>query len=150
MHLNPVVVKTLPQIFSEKGIDADKVAIIKTDTDGYDYDCILSLGVELERISPFLFWENYFSDDKQYDGYMKLYSYLMAVGYDIYYVFDNYGNFMLKTDTDGLCSILRYARRSNKGLSRETFSYIDVLGVKNEKSFIVDNAIKNMLKTWGE
>lgn len=35
---------TLPNLFKIKNIDINNVALIKTDTDGFDSDCMMSMG----------------------------------------------------------------------------------------------------------
>jgi FkbM family methyltransferase len=52
----------LDKLLSKAAIPANEVVLLKTDTDGYDADVILSAESTLRASQPMLFWENFFAD----------------------------------------------------------------------------------------
>jgi len=50
-----------------------ETGLIKVDTDGYDFDVLLSAKEIIAKSKPILFWENFISDEFQLDGYRDLY-----------------------------------------------------------------------------
>jgi len=114
------------------GVTVAEVDLIKVDTDGFDAQCIMSLGAELERFNPVLFWEMLIEKDEQYKSYNSLISYLNSSGYQVFFIFDNYGNMLIKTDADGVRNINEYVLRFQHGNSARTFFYTDILAVKDD------------------
>lgn len=140
---------TLPNLLKIKNIDINNVALIKTDTDGFDSDCMMSMGEYLKDISPFLYWENQIDNDMQYKKFLNMADYLHKYEYNNFFVFDNYGNYLCKTDYMGLKDICGYINRVQHKKSTYTFRYIDVLGCKEDKISECENVIKEYLKIYG-
>ena len=124
---------SLPNVLQTNGISDNQISLIKVDTDGYDADCIMSMGNALKEINPPIFWENYIENDEQLKSYNSLMDYLADSGYTTYYVFDNFGNYMLETDVDGVKNINAYINRIIQGFSARTFYYVDILAIKGSK-----------------
>ncbi len=134
--------KTLAQIIEDNGVSMEDVALIKTDTDGYDYECLESLMDTLETSAPLLYWESSIETKEQFSGYVSLVKELSAHGYSCYYVFDNFGNYLGKTDGRQLESIFRYLFRIECSASTRTFYYVDVLAAKDAESPIAKKAVE--------
>ncbi len=105
-----------------------EVILLKSDTDGYDYDVILSAQEVLEQSEPILFWENQIDEDFQNDGYKKVYDLLTDLGYEFIFIFDNFGNVIHSgTDFETLRQINQYIRSMNDYGCTRTIYYTDVL-----------------------
>lgn len=140
---------TLPDLLKIENIDINKVALIKTDTDGFDSDCMMSLSKDLLNINPILYWENQIDTDDQYEKFLNMADYLHNCNYSNFFIFDNYGNYLCKTDYQGLKEICGYINRICKAKSTYTFRYMDVLGCRDDKTDICKNAIDEYLLKYG-
>lgn len=99
------------------------VELIKSDTDGWDHDVLLS-GIEQIKLKhPIIFFENTCTPTTK-DGYENLYAALEVAGYDHLVVFDNYGNVL---EQDGSWDLLR---KYNDDILNQKFKnvpYLDIL-----------------------
>jgi FkbM family methyltransferase len=112
----------------------ENVILIKSDTDGYDWDVLLSALKTIETHKPVLFWENEVYDTLQRDGYIALYKAIKSLGYSKIFLFDNYGNIIMEeVDIDILLELNNYLLSMNKGQSSRTIFYVDVLAVTEDK-----------------
>lgn len=68
----------------------------------------------------------------QYQKFLNMADYLYEYDYNNFFIFDNYGNYLCKTDCMGLKEICGYINRIQHKKSTYTFRYIDVLGCKDE------------------
>ena len=139
---------TLPHIVDQCGYNMDQLSVIKIDTDGYDADCIFSLGEELRNISPVIFWENQIDDNSQYKKYISMGSFLFESGYNDFFVFDNYGNYLCHTDINGYIEINNYIKRMLNKKSTRSFFYVDVLAAKIADVEICHKAIEDYLQKY--
>ncbi len=118
------------------------VSLIKVDTDGFDYDVLLSGQKTILQDKPILFWENQMFEPFQKDGFIRLYEFLIRVGYKHIYVFDNFGNLLLaNTDFENLKSINSYVDSIDTLNLSRTIYYTDILASTDESSLIVEWAI---------
>ena len=123
---------TMKNLLEEKKVKLEKIQMIKIDTDGFDADCIMSLGTSLNQINAFIYFENYFEGKEGHDKYEKAYDFLNENKYTHFFIFDNYGNFFCEGDVGTVKTINNYLLRGRKGDSAETMKYIDILAVKEE------------------
>ncbi|MCR5746368.1 MAG: FkbM family methyltransferase [Lachnospiraceae bacterium] len=130
-HKSDISTLSLETIISCNDVCPKKLDIIKVDTDGFDAQCIMSIGELLKDIDPLIFWENMIEDDSQYNSYCELALFLDENGYTDFYIFDNFGNLLIKTDTCGLKSVNDYLVRIRHKHSGRSFYYVDVLAIKN-------------------
>lgn len=125
-------------------ISADNkfISLIKVDTDGFDYDVLLSGQNVISEDKPILFWENQMFESFQKEGFIRLYEFLIQEGYKHIYVFDNFGNLLLeKTDFENIKSVNSYIESiDNLNLTR-TFYYTDILASTNKYSSSLESAI---------
>lgn len=107
-------------------VNRDDVALIKIDTDGFDWDVVASGPETLARHEPLLFWENYCVAETA-GGYARLYDTLAAGGYAHVWIFDNFGNLLLAdTDFSRLGEINAYLLAQER-MGYAAFHYLDVL-----------------------
>ena len=126
-----------------------QVGLIKVDTDGFDFDVLLSATETLRRDTPVLFWENQVEHDHQLKGYDELYSKLEELDYQLIYIFDNFGNLVLESTTyqalrdfnDYLYSMERY------GCTR-TIYFLDVLAATIKEKETLEAAIDKYKRHW--
>lgn len=127
----------------------ENIILIKSDTDGYDWDVLLSALKIIETHKPVLFWENEVYNNSQDDGYLALYKAIKSIGYSKIFLFDNYGNIILEeVDIDILPGLNNYLLSMNKGQSSRTIYYVDVLAVTEDKLPIAKAAIEDFRKEY--
>lgn len=130
---------SLDSLISDKA-----VSFIKVDTDGMDFDVLLSGKKGIKKLEPILFWENYLIDEKQKEGFEELYNFLLSVGYSRFHVFDNFGNLLLKNTCIGsIKSINEYLLSQKKIDGMISIFYVDIVASTVSKSHILDMAIEN-------
>lgn len=129
--------------------NSSDISLIKVDTDGYDYDVLLSAKESIKKNSPILFWENYFENIDQIDGFNKLYAFLESERYEQICVFDNFGNILLKHATyESLKNINNYIYNNENKLKSNTIFYTDVLAYKAEHKNIIDDVFSEFEKKY--
>ncbi|HET6379243.1 MAG TPA: FkbM family methyltransferase [Methylocella sp.] len=119
---------SLDDILRAADVPAAAIALLKVDTDGYDADVIFSAEDILAASKPVLFWENYFAAPAQRQDLEALYQSLAGKGYEHFWVFDNFGNLMLREcSARDLISLNGYvASQQFHGCTR-TIYYTDIL-----------------------
>lgn len=132
----------LDDLLSTVGAPTTAIALIKVDTDGYDGDVILSARNILAASRPAIFWENYFSTTEQMRDLETLYKNLYDTGYRYFWVFDNYGNLMLREcSLNNIVDLNEYvASQQFHGCTRSIY-YTDVLATSDDKLARVRAAI---------
>jgi FkbM family methyltransferase len=105
-----------------------KISLLKTDTDGWDFDVITSAMQIITKHQPLIFFECQYADPQQLNGYTETIDWLAERGYISWFLFDNYGGFILETNATGIIkSLMAYTEKQNYGLSTRTFHYMDIL-----------------------
>lgn len=128
---NPIPTQSIDQITHNKG----SIGLIKADTDGFDWDVLLSAKGTIAQDEPLLFWENEVFEPFQKDGYHRLYAALKEWGYTYFAIFDNYGALMMELEgTEGLNSLCDYLLNMNKGKSVRTLFYVDILAYTEKRA----------------
>lgn len=133
----------LKEIIDQYKIAPEKIGLIKVDTDGFDWECILSLEELLKATDGYIYWENQLDKDniKQRQGYIELVRYLEEAGYEDFFCFDNFGNYIAHGNGEFLIEINNYLDRMNNKKTARTFYYVDVLACKRDRV----QTIKKML-----
>lgn len=139
---------SIKNLLSKYNIDVNSVNLIKVDTDGFDFECIMSCGELLKSSSPVLYYENQIDTRMQYEKYIEMYEYLSKCKYTHYFVFDNYGNYMGCMDNEALKSLNRYLVTMNNYWSVRTFWYVDVLACKEGEKENVKEIVEQYLKNY--
>ncbi len=129
--------------------DKAHVALVKVDTDGYDFDVIRSAEAVCTEAEPLLFWENEIAEDFQYNDFNELYKWLTVKGYKYIYVFDNFGNLMsVEQGFDTLQNLNAYIYSMKKSGCTRTIYYTDVLAATEKYHHVAANAIAEYQKDW--
>ena len=124
------------------------IELVKVDTDGFDFDVLMSSEKILKDSEPILFWENDIRNSEQNQGYMKLYKFLSEIGYSYLSIFDNFGNLLLEdSDFDTLRKINRYIAGQYTG-TQQTFFYTDVLATTKKHKLKAIQAIEEYKREW--
>lgn len=119
-----------------------KVRLIKTDVDGFDYDVIDSSMSLIEKDKPLLFFEAHYASENQKVGFEKMLTLLQDRGYSDWVVFDNFGQFMFRTDNiSTVAQIMRYPWRQNSDRASRTIYYVDILASQITDRELVDEVL---------
>lgn len=136
---------SVPELLKNHNIAISDIGLLKIDTDGHDADCIFSLGENINNLQFVLFWENLIHNNEESERLSELVIWLQKSGYDFFYVFDNFGNFLTRGNGETVRFINDYLLRIRKGYS-PGMNYTDILACKKENSTIVENAIYKYLE----
>lgn len=121
--------------------------LIKSDTDGFDFDVLLSAKSLIEKDHPILYWENEIQGPVQLHGFLLLYEMLQQEGYDHIHVFDNFGNLLLEGATvRDLVSLNEYLHSMRSFNQTRTFYYVDILATTNSHVSVVNAALEEYKK----
>lgn len=126
-----------------------EVALIKTDTDGFDFDVLMSAEKIIKRDLPILFWENQMGNESQMQGYESLYAMLESYGYDQLYFFDNFGNLVLElSGYDVLKQLNEYIFTTKKFGCTYTIRFTDVLASTKKNAQLLSEVIDEYKREW--
>ncbi|MFA6990721.1 MAG: FkbM family methyltransferase [Candidatus Babeliales bacterium] len=132
-------IKTLAEILLQNK-SFENAALIKIDTDGYDFSIILHSLNYFKKNMPILFLEY----DPSYNGNNEAESAMNAlwnIGYRHFLIYDNFGNFLIALhDTNSFCDINAYLAANRK--TKQVIYYFDVCAISHEK-FEVFEKIRN-------
>ena len=119
----------------------EQCRLIKIDTDGFDYDCILSGKKFFSKTSALVFWENDFVNKDSLKNYSEAVNLLIRCGYKKFYIFDNYGNFMVSTLGNDILYFLNYYQESLTIGGYNNIPYYDILACQENDIQLIDNVI---------
>lgn len=154
-----VTTKTIKNLAAELHVDFNDYKTIKIDTDGYDWDCLESLfDYSQQNIAHFdfiyyehqTFLNNLGPHDEnciwRENKYTDALSKLRKHGYINYYIFDNFGTFILSTNQlEILTELIKYVRRTMTQNNIQTINFCDVLICKDENIKLVTKAMRDYL-----
>jgi FkbM family methyltransferase len=116
--------------------------LLKSDTDGFDFDVLISAKETIKSSEPVLFWENEVNTSAQLEGFARLYQLLEENHYEFIYVFDNFGNLLLEGATvKNLVSLNNYLVSMRSNGQTRTFYYVDILATTKKNWPAVNDAI---------
>jgi FkbM family methyltransferase len=131
---------TLDEIVLESNLSHVELIII--DTDGFDWDILLSAAETISKYKPIIFFEMFLPTQQTLDFYMSEISNLSGLGYS-FTIFDNFGNLICKNQSiDKLLEIATYIFRQNN-IGTRTIYYLDVLASTEAKEDGIGKALKN-------
>jgi len=117
---------TLDELVSE--VECAPPSLIKSDVDGFDYDVVDSASKTISESNCLIFFECYFDNEAQVEGYKNCLDRIEALGYDKFAVFDNFGGLLTGSASKAyVFDLMEYVRRQNDGDSFRTVYYFDVL-----------------------
>lgn len=124
-----------------------RVALLKSDVDGFDYDVIDSADAILGAHAPIIFFECHFDHIFQKTGYEKTIANLRSRGYVNWVVFDNFGEVVLRTDDIGqIRQLLDYVWRQNTKRTTRTVFYYDILTNTRKDDALVSKVINDYIE----
>jgi FkbM family methyltransferase len=125
---------------------ANRLALIKVDVDGVDYEVIDSGEQIIRTISPMIFFEANYTSNAQYVGFLRTLDKLTCMGYSNWLLLDNYGEIVLSTeDIDAVKQLFDYIHRQNQSRTIRTIVYFDVLAYRDKDKQIVNAAATDFL-----
>jgi FkbM family methyltransferase len=117
----------------------DQVVLLKVDTDGWDADVISSGMAMIKASRPMLFWEGGTSGAIAFES---MYEKLAAAEYDLFWIFDNFGNLMLcECGIEELKYVDRYVASQYNHSCTRTIYYVDVLASTSKTAAEARSAI---------
>lgn len=126
--------KQIDDILTDHCIYPQQVFLLKSDTDGYDADVLLSASALLREYDPVLYFENQIDTPAQAREFAALYDRLTGFGYLHYWVFDNFGNLLLEdVGAEVLPSLNQYLVVQQQKRSTRTLYYYDILTAKSSR-----------------
>lgn len=138
--------KTLDAITISSGFSLDNVSLIKVDTDGYDYDVIISAEQVITQSHPLLFFECQFIDETQKSNFESLFFYLQSIGYIRWAVFDNFGALMMRASSiTEIFQLMDYIWLQNCGKSARTVYYLDIFASTQATEAKMDNILNTYI-----
>ena len=151
--------KTFRDLLTDLSLDISTIGIIKSDTDGFDWDCLNSIAdyfdFESNEIDypEFIFYEHqtYLNNiglkdphskdrEKWYENSLKR---LGRHGYTEFYIFDNFGTLLHQTkDINELLNLTSGLIKSRRLRNKFPEYFLDVLITQPAMSHIVEKAFK--------
>ena len=114
------------------------LVLIKTDTDGYDYEVLLSSQRIIQEFKPLIFSEVSLIDSSSFENYCKSFRLLLNSEYTNCFLFINTGPFHEKVRLNNLENYLNRLLDSNKKLTH--FEYFDILFTTSGNNRIAEMA----------
>ena len=121
-----------------KNSELGKCILLKTDTDGFDLEILLSSLSRIEEDSPILYWENEISSLKDIEDVKKLLEELGKINYTKYIVLDNFGNPLIYEGTSEFVKQINEYLLNNKYNKNQTFYYTDIAAFPDKYSYLVE------------
>lgn len=123
-----------------------RVALIKSDVDGYDYDVLDSAETLIARDQPLLFFECQMDNLSQREAYEATTRGLIEKGYRDWWLFDNFGELVFRAHRfEEIKQLFDYVWRQNMGRSTRTIWYFDVLAAHERETNLAQAALDDYL-----
>ncbi|WP_392534984.1 FkbM family methyltransferase [Nostoc sp. C117] len=114
-----------------------KCILIKTDTDGFDFEIILSSLSIIKEHSPILYWENEISSLKDVELAKDLLNKLENINYTKYIVIDNFGNPLFYGCSSQYLEQINEYLFNNIHTNNNTFYYTDIVAFPETYSYLI-------------
>ena len=125
--------RTMTSILNDLSIEKSRISLLKTDTDGFDWDAIRSSYSVISHC-PYIYFECYYENNQQLISYKEMFNELIEMGYSHFSFFDNFGQLILSTDQlNIIIELLDYIKRQNIFRSSRTVFYFDVLAYSDNR-----------------
>ena len=124
--------------------DVSNVRLLKSDVDGFDYDVIDSSFSTINKYGPMVFLECFCEFDYQKEGYKKTLSSLEICGYIDWTVFDNFGEFVLRTNDVGIVfQLIEYVWVQRNRKTTQKIYYFDILASRDSDKNLIGTALSS-------
>jgi FkbM family methyltransferase len=124
--------------------NVSNIRLIKTDTDGFDYDVLNSSISIIKKNLPLIFFEYQFENKYKIYSYLKTFKLLEKIGYCDWVIFDNYGTIILRTNQLKIIEKLtNYINLQNNSNATRTILYFDILTCINKDSKFIDKILND-------
>nr|WP_268793607.1 FkbM family methyltransferase [Nodularia spumigena] len=120
-------------------LDLGKCILLKTDTDGFDFEILLSSLSKIKEDTPILYWENEISSIKDIELVKDLLNKLADMNYTKYIVIDNFGN---PLTYDGSAQFVEHINEyllNNIYTKNKTFYYTDIAAFPDKYSHLISS-----------
>jgi FkbM family methyltransferase len=132
----------LGQLVRERQIPPSEIVLVKVDTDGFDADCLLSIGESWKEMSPLVYWEHSFEKNEQCQEFARLFPVLSQNGYQHFHLFDSAGVPICRGDAQVLREHHDFLISVRNGLTTIARNYyMDVLACKADQRNMVDDVV---------
>lgn len=154
---NGISTKYISDVFYDLNLNINDYKTIKVDTDGFDWDVLNSINDFCKNNHnnfDYIFYEHQTylnnigpNDEKRNwreNQYLKSLLALRKQGFMNYYIFDNFGAFILKTtDLNCLSQLVSYPK--NTLMNRMTFNFCDILICRDENILQVEKVLEDYI-----
>jgi hypothetical protein len=124
--------------------NTNNIRLIKTDTDGFDYDVLNSSISTIKKNKPLIFFEYQFENKYKIYSYLKTFKQLEKIGYSDWVIFDNYGTIILRTNELKIIKQLtNYINLQNNLSATRTIYYFDILTCVNKDSKFINTILND-------
>lgn len=120
--------------------NSEEISLIKTDTDGWDHDVILSGLNTIKRFRPLIFSEFQLVNPSSINSYIKAVQTLRETGYNQAFIFKNIGQYYGSKDLLELESFL--SQQAGESLRYKEAEYFDILFSSRNHLLIAENSVK--------
>jgi len=125
--------KSISKILFDIKIQPERVSLLKSDVDGFDWDVIRSSYDSLSH-RPYIYFECQFDDLNQFRNYQDMFQELISIGYKGFAFFDNLGQYICTADNlTQIFDLIDYIKRQNFHESTRTLYYYDILAFNANK-----------------
>ncbi|MEH2106292.1 FkbM family methyltransferase [Nostoc sp.] len=120
-----------------KNSNLGKCILIKTDTDGFDFEILLSSLSIIKEHNPILYWENEISSLKDIELAKDLLNKLKNMNYTKYIVIDNFGNPLFYGSSSQYLEQINEYLFNNIYTKNNTFYYTDIVAFPERYSHLI-------------
>ena len=132
----------LDEILAVQWVSPSQVSLVKTDTDGYDYDVMNSANSLTSNSAPLLFMECQYEAHGQLLDYKEMISSLEKCNYNHWAVFDNFGALLLVAHgSSQVIALMEYVWSQSKGSATRTIFYLDILAGKVSSKDLIEKCL---------
>ena len=124
--------------------NSEEISLIKTDTDGWDHDVILSGLNTIKRFRPLIFSEFQLVNPSSINSYIKVIGVLRETGYDQAFIFKNVGQYYGSKNLLELESFL--SQQAGESLRYKEAEYFDILFSSRNHLLAAENSIKRFIE----
>ena len=123
---------------------SDEISLVKTDTDGWDHDVILSGLNTIKSFKPLIFSEFQLINLSSINSYIEAIEMLREAGYEQAFIFKNVGQYYGSKNLLELESFL--SQQASESLRYKEADYFDILFSGRNYLLIAENSIKRFVE----